>query len=233
MKWSFVIQQKLKAALLLAGVMLLIISGNLIFKFHFERIDRSFSSIYKDRLIPATTIIYLTEDLYRKRLSVEKFIYSKSLNTIDNLTRELVVYDHHVDSLVDSFEKTYLVDQEAIRLSAFKERAAEYAQLEKKILELYRSGNVEEGISLFEGEGAELFQRTILQLNELTLIQSNIGGQLMRDTKGDLAGFTMISLIQIGLAVAIGLVLLGLIQNSKIMKTPRKKNVGKSDFNLN
>jgi hypothetical protein len=233
MKWSFVIQQKLKAALLLAGVMLLIIIGNVMFKFHFERIDRSFSSIYKDRLIPATTIIYLTEDLYRKRLSVEKFIYSKSLNSFDNLTAELVNYDNHIDSLIDSFEKTYLVDQEAVRLKAFKQRATEYIQLEKKILANYQSGNYEAGISLFEGEGADLFQRTILQLHELTLIQSNVGSQLMKDTKSDLAGFTLVSLIQIGLAVAIGLVLLGLIQNSKIMQMPQKKGLGKGDFNLN
>jgi GT2 family glycosyltransferase len=63
MKWSFVIQQKFKTAIILGGMMCMIVGATLISRMNMEGIDKSFSSIYQDRLIPATNIIYLTETM--------------------------------------------------------------------------------------------------------------------------------------------------------------------------
>ena len=41
MKWSFVIQQKLKATLLLGGIMVVIVSGTIVSRRNINGIDRS------------------------------------------------------------------------------------------------------------------------------------------------------------------------------------------------
>lgn len=233
MRWSFVIKEKLKAALLLGGIMLFIILGSLIARYNMKGIDKSFSSIYQDRLIPATTIIYLAENLYGKRLTLEKYLLSENRGTSEEITSGLGIYDTTIDSLIKAFEKTYLVDQEATSLAAFKNRVDEYVLLEKMILNLHISGHTAAGKELFEGVGASTFQTTITNLNELTTIQSNVGKELMRESKSDMASFGLISFVQIALAIVIGLIVLVLIQNSKIINKPKLRKGEESNFNLN
>ena len=74
MKWTYQIPQKIKTATLPMGVMVLVIVSNLIARKNITEMNRSVTSIYKDRLIPATNIFYLTENLYRKRLAMEEFL---------------------------------------------------------------------------------------------------------------------------------------------------------------
>ncbi len=233
MKWSFVIQQKFKAAMLLGGVMVLIILSNLLSRNHVEGMNKSFSSIYKDRLIPATTITYLAEHLYGKRLSLEKFMLSNDSGSVVSMRELLRNHNAQIDSLVKSFEGTYLVENEVQSLSSFKNRVAEYALLETMVLNMYASGNQGEGRNLFEGTGTDSFQNTIVRLNELTTIQSDIGKQLMKESKSEMAGFSTISLLQISLAVVIGLMIIALIQNAKIINIPKKTKEGPGHFHLN
>lgn len=233
MKWSFVIREKLKAAFLLGGIMVLIILGNLFSRHNMEGIDKSFSSIYQDRLIPATTIIYLTENLYTKRLSLEKFVLSKEIKSPEEIRTQLQMNNNSIDSLVQIFEKTYLVDQEAKSLSGLKDRINEYVSLERTIINLYAAGFYDEGKALFTGDGASTFQSTINTLNELTSIQSIVGKELMSESKSNMASFGIISFLQIALAVIIGLIILVLIQNSGIINNPKIAAEKNQYFNLN
>lgn len=233
MKWSFVIQQKLKAALLLGGVMVVVIIGNLLSRNHIEGIDKSFSSIYQDRLIPATTITYLAENLYRKRLFLERFLLSEEEQSPQQMARQLDEHNGSIDSLIRSFEKTYLVDKEAKSLSAFKNRVQEYALLEKMALNLYLAGNIEEGRRLFEVSGSHTFQSTINRLNELTSIQSDVGRELVKESQSNVAGFSLLSFLQISLVVVIGLMVMVLIQSARIVNYPKAAKGKGEQFNLN
>ncbi|SKB52499.1 MCP four helix bundle domain-containing protein [Dyadobacter psychrophilus] len=233
MKWSFVIQQKMKAALLLGGIMALIILATLLSRRNMEGIDKSFSSIYQDRLIPATTIIYLTENLYGKRLSLEEYLLTKGAGNKSEIKAQLSAHNQNIDSLIGAFEKTYLVDEEAKSLTAFKTEVLRYEALEKSVLNLCSSGAQEEGRKLFAGAGSNTFKNTITNLNELTNIQSSIGKDLMKESKSDIASFGIISFLQIGLAVVIGLMLLVLIQNSAIINKPKITGEKNQYFNLN
>lgn len=233
MKWSFVIQQKLKAAFLLTGIMLAIILGTLVSRQNMKGINKSFSSIYQDRLLPTTTIIYMTENLYGKRLTLERYLLSGQNMPVGDLKERLQQHDAKIDSLVTSFESTYLVDQEAKSLVALKNRMNEYALLEKMILNFYTSGHYEEGKKLFEGAGASTFQRTIINLNELTTIQSSVGQELIKESKSDIASVDNILLFQISMAVVIGLIILAVIQSAQIIQRPVGKGGKEHRFNLN
>ena len=234
MKWSFVIRQKLKATLLLGGIMVVIVLGTIVSRRNISGIDRSFSSIYQDRLIPATTIIYLTENLYGKRLLLEKHLLTPPNEmSSEKVSVLLLKHDKSIDSLIHLFEKTYLVDQEAKSLSVFKNRVDEYALLERMMLNLYNAGHPEAGKEIFEGAGARTFQSTISNLNDLTKIQSLVGKELIKESQGNFASYTMISFLQLGLAIIIGLIILVFIKNSGIINKPKAIKDEGQHFHLN
>lgn len=227
MKWSFVIQQKMKAAGLLGAIMILVLGTTLLSKNNMNGIDKSFSSMYQDRLIPAIDMVHLTENLYRKRLLVERYLLAEQDVPLGEVASQLAVHNTHIDSLVRAFEKTYLVEEESKSLLAFRDRAGEYAGMERAILGLCKSGDRDAGVALFEGEGAALFQRTIIRLNELTQIQSLEGKELVRKSHSDAMQSEFLSMFQICMVVIIGLIILGLIRGAKII------NMEKQPFHLN
>jgi hypothetical protein len=222
MKWSFVIQQKLKAAILLSVIMLLVVLNSVVSKLNIQGIDESFDSIYADRLIPAIDIVYLMENLYNKRLVLEKHLLLTTESSTTDTKRLLYGYDQKIDSLITAFEQTYLVEQESKSFKALKTRIDEYAVLEKSILSLSTAGHKDKGWELFEGNGAAVFHNTITRLNELTNIQSIVGKELMKSSKSDVSISNFYSTLQIVLAIVIGGIILSLIQSSKIINTPPK-----------
>jgi hypothetical protein len=233
MKWSFVIQQKLKAGILLGGVMLAIILGILLSRRNIDGINKAVSSIYQDRLIPATSIIYLTENLYSKRLSLEKLVLSEDKSRVVQVGILLERHNGEIDSLIKAFEKTYLTRREAQVLGDFKNKMEVYGRLEKKILSVQLSGDPQSGKILFEEAGALTFQKALGDLNELAKIQSVIGGELIRKSENDYAGFTLMSFLQLSLAIIVGLFILIMINNARIVNQPKVSGESVSKFNLN
>lgn len=218
MKWSFVIQQKIKAALLLTSIMVLITLSTFISRSNIRTIDESFSSIYQDRLIPTIDIVYLSESLFNKRLLLERHLVSKGTTSPSQVSQQLHRHNQRIDSLITEFKKTYLIEEESQHLQALKIHLGDYAAQEKAILLLSASANDEAGQVLFNGKGADTFQLAIRQLNKLTEIQSIIGQALMKESKSESSQFNLISTLQITIAIIIGLLVLGLIHNATIIK---------------
>ena len=213
--------------------MVAIILGTVLSRNNIKGIDKSFSSIYQDRLIPATTIIYLTENLYNKRLSLEKYLFSEERVEHGAVTLQLNQYNKNLDSLIKAFEKTYLVEEEARILSHFRSRLKAYVLLENQIVAEQKSGNSGLAKEIFEGSGAVAFQSSLTHLTELAKIQSEVGNKLMLKSKTDFAGFAMLSFLQIGLAIVLGLIILVLIKNSNIINSPDILKTKGQNFHMN
>jgi hypothetical protein len=227
MKWSFVIEQKLKAAFLLGGVMLVIVLISYLSSSNIRGIEKSVASIYQDRLMPAIDIIHLTEGLYSKRLLVEKHLLTGNKEDHQELQKKLHKHDLKIDSLIQAYEQTYLVEQESKSFLALKNRIVEYSLLEKTILNFSTAGYMEEGHALFEGKGGEVFQHTIARLNELTAIQSEVGEALRISSNSEVSLFKLYSTLLILAALVVGGLIIHLIFASKIVNSERK------GFNLN
>lgn len=227
MRWAFLIQQKLKIAGMLAFLMTLVVLTNFMERKNIGDMNDSFASIYNDRLIPATEIIYLTDNLYSKRLLLQRFMLSGKEEQAGRLQADLQQHNWRVDSLVREFEKTYLVVHEFEALTNFKTKAQEYAQIEQEILALNGEEAKEAGLEIFEEKGEIVFQTTMRHLHELTQIQSDVGGELIKGSRVIVASTNVISSLQIALAVVIGIIGQVLILPSRMVKFKPGK------FNLN
>lgn len=222
MKWTFVIQQKLKIAVLLGVVMTIVVLFNLILQKNISDINRSVNSIYNDRLIPATDLFYLSEHLHNRKSAVEKLLYQKEYE-ITQLRSDLRNYDTKIVDLIGKYEKTYLVDEESVFLKNFKESVQEYSIIEGKMVSLLEQNQSAAALKLYESSGRAALERTIGQLSDLTIIQSAVGSKLVNDTKGIVATSNFLSDLQMVLAVIIGAIITALIISSRIINQPQPK----------
>jgi hypothetical protein len=227
MKWPFIIREKMKIAFLLGAVMLLIAFTTVMERRNIESISKSFSSIYYDRLIPATDIFYLTENLYTKRLLMENFLYTNNALPVDVLRKQLGERSVAIDNLIVKFEKTLLVGNESVSLQEFKRRAEHYKQVEAKILDNITHESRESARHLYETEGKDDLHHTIRHLEELTKIQSSVGLSLIDNSKDIVSSSQVVLTLQIAMAVVIGLMVQALVLASKAI------NIDSNNFNMN
>jgi hypothetical protein len=227
MKWTFIIREKLKVAFLLAGIMLMIGLTNMMERRNVKNLDQSFSSIYYDRLIPATDIFYLTSGLYNRRMLMEQFLFTESKSSLADLRKGLGSHSDSIMHLIAKFEKTLLVKDESLYLAEFKRMVLHYNQVESRILDVWTRQSPAHAQNLYETEGKVDLQRTIQYLEELTRIQSSVGLDLIRNSKGIASSSDLLMTLQIAVVLVIGLLIHGLIAASRITGQKNER------FNLN
>lgn len=191
-------------------VMFMIVLFTFIERKNIADVNRSVTSIYNDRLVPATDIFYLSEHLYGKRFLTEQFLQSETEN-FSAVQAGLDKHNESIHSLIGRFEKTYLVDEESRYLNNLKISVAEYLAIEKKIMRLANSGSKNTARMLYENMGKKSLQASMKQLSLLTQVQTTAGSQLIKDSNGKVATSSMISNLQIVLSIIIGLIILSLI----------------------
>lgn len=227
MKWPFQIPQKMRVAVILASILAVVITTNFLVRRNIGDIDRSFTSIYQDRLMPATEIFYITELLYNERLLLEKYLWMGDRDG-RGLRDKISLHHQDIDSILTEFEKTYIVPNEELCLKKFKKSRAEYKTTEGQVIALSEAGRSREAINLFENEGVAAMSATIRNLHELIDIQSNIGKELLNDSHHIVAHANMLSLLEAGVAIVLGLLVHIIIITSKILnRKPR------SSYHLN
>jgi len=226
MRWAFVIEQKLKVAALLLGIMVTVVLFSFIERRNIEAINNSVASIYNDRLVPATDIFYLTETTYNKRLEMEKLLFSGKMG-LQAFRGKEEEHNRAIKTLVASFQKTYLVNEEDAFLKGFIRKTEQYFLVEEKIVALVAAGDIKQAIALYENQGQGLLKESIHNLSALAKIQTKVGNELMKDSKGIMASSDLLSTLQMSVVIVLGVLIVVLVTASKLV-SPHARN-----FNLN
>lgn len=222
MKFAFSLKNKLKIAFLLFCIMCCTLLIRFLEDKSVTKINESFISMYNDRLIPATDLYFIAENLYHKNailqdaLASNKFHPSASLSKIDS-------HNQKIDSVINKYELTLLVKQEKTFLDDLKIALSAQQQLEHKILSLAES----EGKEIYETLGRNASKQTLAKLSALIKIQSKVGDELIKDSKIFVSGTKIYSTFQGILAVIIGIMIVSIISASNMVKIQNDK------FNLN
>jgi hypothetical protein len=223
MKWTYVVQQKLKVALLLTAIMALVGLTNFLERRNIEKMDATFSSIYHDRLIPATDIFYMTENLFNRRLLIEQFLYTDNNGiSMDALSSKLDTHEASINKLVDKFSKTLLVKDESVELNNFKAGLKNYDKHEQEILHAYNTQSRAAAQNVYEQVGRKQLLDTIKHLEELTEIQSTEGLAMMHGSQDIASNSSLLLTLQIVVAIFIGIMIQALIMASNTTNTTGK-----------
>ncbi|KQS37042.1 MCP four helix bundle domain-containing protein [Pedobacter sp. Leaf194] len=221
MKFAFSLKNKLKVAFLLFCIMCCTLLIRFLEDKSVSKINESFISMYNDRLVPATDLYFIAENLYHKNDIIQNALADnehllKSVSRIDKHNRK-------IDSVVNKFELTLLVKQEKTFLEDLKKALKMQREIERKILGL----SVDNAKETYKVIGRSTSAQTLNKLSALIKIQSKVGDELIKDSKIFVSGTKIYSTFQGILAVIIGIMIVSIISASNIVKIQNDK------FNLN
>lgn len=228
MKFAYSLKQKTKIAILLFLIMACTILIRLLEDRSIKNMEKAFSSLYNDRLVPATDIYYISEKLYAKRFHLETFVYSdQNKLTVQQLHNKLKACDKHIDTLLAKYEKTFLVKNEKNHLTELKVKLLENKVLEKNIL--LNSNNLDKTAlrRLYDSSAEQSFLDISNTLTQLTKVQTVVGEQLKEESQKIVRGTNLYSTLQLLIAIIIGALIVSILAASNVM------NIRNDNFNLN
>lgn len=169
-----------------------------------QQIQQASASIYQDRLVPTAIIASLNAKIYQKRLLLEPYVLGKTKPDANQIGFALNRLNRQIDSLLIEFGQTKLTVKEAEQLTLLKQRLNSYNQLEQemttKLVDQLQAQQV-----LFIGTGYTTFGQVAQTLIELSNLQLRVGEQLLNQSRGQTNYIYVLTTIQIGLVMVVGL----------------------------
>jgi len=228
MKFAYSIKQKTKIAILLFLIMACTILIRLLEDRSIKNMEKAFSSLYNDRLVPATDIFYISEKLYAKRFLLETFVYSdQNKLSAQQLNDKLKAYDKNIDILLAKYEKTFLVNNEKNHLTELKVKLLENKVLEKNILLNINTLEKAALRKLYDSNAEQSYLDISNTLSQLTKVQTVVGEQLKEESQKIVRGTNLYSTLQLLIAIVIGALIVSILAASNVV------NIRNDKFNLN
>ncbi|MFZ6051359.1 MCP four helix bundle domain-containing protein [Halocola ammonii] len=219
MFWTMGFRQRVKSAMLLVAVFGVIILSNVWEKNSMTDLNKNFSSIYEDRLLPSTYIFHLTDKLYEKRLALEH-LADNPVGHVDEVEQQLALHNSAIDTLVENFESTYLVAEESASLHRFEDSYEAYNLEEHRLIEKIRNGgDVHQDLLALE----TTFYLTKNELTRLSSIQINIGKDLTTGSEHKFASVSLMNTFEITLMVILAFIIEFLVLGTRDVRPDPKK----------
>lgn len=205
-KWIISTRNKIKMALALIIVAGLLVVANTVEREHISSMDKSFLSIYADRLVPATTIFEIREHLYEKQALLRDMLHTAGGDTPAQ-RKEIDSCNQWIERLLLDYKKTYFWEKEAGYLQMFENELRQYNQIEAGILNSLAAGNSNAGrLQAQEQTAGNYFDSALQSLSALNQIQSEIGKNMLSDSKKTMANFLLLSNLETALIVLFALI---------------------------
>lgn len=195
MKWAYPLKHKLKAVMALLVIMATILIGNIYERHNFKTLDKRISSIYEDRLMPATYIYELSGHLYQKRLLHDAY---GDNNT--SLRQDAEAHDEAIAALVANYEKTFLTAEEKDHWEGFKTSLYNYnRQYDIALNNTGEAAENSEQLGLY-------FTQLMAELDALNKIQAGVGAHLEKDSHAIISSTVIPSYLENSLLVVLGII---------------------------
>ncbi len=212
------------AALLLVITMSIVTSK--IAEDHFvESLRENCSSLFSDRLIPATTLFHLSDAIHQKRDVLIELLREESGAASKARLYRLGQHDATIEHHIAAIEKTFLVDDESRLLRKLRASLKSYALIESRLLARHEKGEATQG----DSEIQAAFDELRAELLNLTKVQESVGQQLKSETLASATSVTTLLYFQLGVAFALGLLASALAMSLRppIQETPLPSARGK------
>ncbi|ARS40471.1 hypothetical protein CA265_12710 [Sphingobacteriaceae bacterium GW460-11-11-14-LB5] len=223
MKFAFSLKNKLKIAFLLFCIMCCTLLIRFLEDKSVEKINESFISMYNDRLVPATDLYFIAENLYYKNEILQETLLGNGAVHPSTGMVKMNKHNRKIDSVINKYELTLLVKQEKSFLNDLKKALTVQQGLEAKILNMAGT----EGRAIYESMGRNAANQTLAKLSALIKIQSKVGNELIKGSEIFVSGTKVYSTLQVILAIVIGIMIVAIVSASNAVKVQNEK------FNLN
>lgn len=214
MKWSLFFKEKMKAASILAVLMIAIIASNVVERKINMTNNEIISSIYKDRLTPSVDLFEM-RNLNEQRISIFHQLKS-GIDFNASLKQEILNINQDFDLLFKKYQNTYLVSEEKIILPLL--------QNDLKTLD--------QSFFSTEYSSDEQVESTILRLSainvslqKLNKLQEEVGKDLIRTYEKKTYLSSFLNVFQILIAIILGLIILQIVADARMMNLLDRKPI--------
>ncbi|QIL74969.1 MCP four helix bundle domain-containing protein [Hymenobacter sp. HDW8] len=218
------IHHKVKLAFLFLGIVLTMLGSSLWETRQLHDMNTAVASLYQDRLQPAAGLFALNDHMYAKRRLLESYLAAPTQIHFHNTQVQLVAQNKAIDSLLKSYQATYMVAEENKVFQSVMAHLTRYNYLEAELLYV---GAPTSGASA--QELAQQFDRIHADVSRLTQIQLQVGQQLSRGSEVADGHATLLSQVKIALLVVLTVAILQALAVDKHPLLP--KNL--KNFRLN
>jgi len=221
MQWAYRIRRKISAALLLAAIFVLVFVKNMVEEKYVSELGSSFASVYEDRLVVESYIYRLSDHLFRKKIMIDT---CSSQATTEKVRSVIGGHNASIGKLIDDYEKTRLTESERRRFDDLKENVRQIAKNENVFFQSMERGSG--GLQARALIGA-YFNAATQNLTELSVIQVSEGKLLNDHSRKIVAGSSLLTRFEMGILIAIGLMILVLIfeSTSVFAQSPGKEGL--------
>ncbi len=170
------------------------------------------SSLFSDRLVPATTLFHLSDAVYRKRDDLMQHLTQTSTAAQKNIHYRLGQHDATIEHHIATIEKTYLVADESRWLRKLRDSLDDYSKIESNLLTQRENGaRITESAEL-----SAAFDELRTELLSLTRVQESVGQELKSDSLASASHLTTLLYFQLGVAFALGTLASGLAMSLRL-----------------
>lgn len=160
------VQKKAQSVIILFVVIVVVMLINLFVRRGYDDLDRTISSIYSDRLVPAGYLFKINDHLYQKKLLLQN-------KTVLDVSDRAQINQHNgiIAGLIKEYETTFLTQKEKIQWEGFKNELDRYTHAEWLIMQ--------QDVAIVNShELLSSFNMAMRHLKELNEIQAKEGKRL-------------------------------------------------------
>lgn len=202
MKWTYILSQKIKIALALLTVFLLVITTNILDNKRYSALQNHSTSVYEDRLMAENYLFHLLKHLKDKR---------QSLNEAETRYNPQTFIDDSIREIIVNYEATKLTREESEYFKLFKDNLADLNLLEHKLENSVNSAE----FNLLVSKLKLHYEKIWNNLESLSNIQVTEGNRLTTSSTRILSSSSLNSKLEIGVLIIIGIIIQILIFSSK------------------
>jgi hypothetical protein len=196
-----ILKEKRKIVMALLFILALALINNFISRRQYDDLTSNISSIYKDRLIPASYIFSMSDLLYRKNIVLQAAM------PMDSLVVQLSRYNGEMAKIIEAYETTYLTREEQLQWKNFRQYLQQYNEAEAGVL----SSGVHAGIEHLQ-PGFDKVLQSLKQLNET---QTSEGMRLQNDSKAIISSTVTQAYLEVSLLFILGIIGMMLLTTSE------------------
>lgn len=207
MKWTYSIQQKTTAAILLAVIFAVIFVVNRIGNNKVAELGDSMNSVYEDRLMVENYIFRLSGLLYEKKIMLDQCSgVGESAENLDYLKDQ----NAEIAVLIHDYDQTKLTEVEAILFNNLKKQVT-HIQLQEELLLGQNSAENEAALLVLK----QSFSNANQLLHDLSNVQITVGKTVNERSQQLVAGSSLLTQFELAVLIVIATLINALIFTSR------------------
>ena len=174
-----------------------------------HQIDDADTKLYEKITVPLGDLAKMSTSFQRVRINLRDAVESKDNNEFQAANESVTKLRHDIGELSVKFEKTIITEEGRKVFKEFKESRTIYAGYIDKVLDLYKSGNKAEALTLLHGEAKQAAQHEQELMNKL-MESKEAQAKLTSDSNSEIASVASTLMVVLVIAGAIFAIVCGL-----------------------